>query len=80
VPVCETDSPVTSARIVAQGVGVSCTPDFTAKEAEQSGQVKRVRVCTPPPTAILGLVYRTTAQAHPRIQSLRDAIGKIRVK
>ena len=77
LPVCETESPVTSARIVAQGVGVSCTPDTTAREAEQSGGVKRVRMQSPPPCAILGLVYRSAAQAHPRIQLLRDALKEI---
>ncbi len=80
VPVCETESPVTSARIVAQGVGVSCTPDATATEAEQSGHVKRLKMQSAPPSAILGLVYRSAAQTHPRIQLLRAALEKASAK
>ena len=77
LPFCETESPVTSARIVAEGVGVSCTPDSTAIEAERSGRVKRLRMQTAPPSATLGLVYRSAAQSHPRIQLLRAALAGI---
>lgn len=74
-PLCETESPVTSARLVAQGVGVSCVPLSTARQAELMGGLKRVRMRVPPPSAILGLVYRAAAQAHPRIALLREALA-----
>ena len=73
-PVCETDSPVTSARVVAEGVGLSTTPISTAREAERAGRIRRIRMVSPPPRATLGLVYRTTAADHPRIAMLRQAL------
>ena len=73
-PVCETDSPVTSARMVAEGVGLSTTPISTAREAERSGRIRQVRMKSSPPSATLGLVYRTAAADHPRIAMLRQAL------
>jgi LysR family transcriptional regulator of abg operon len=76
-PVCETDSPRTSAQIVAQGVGLSSVPGITAQEAVSSGAARLVRVQTPQPRATLGLVYRTAAARHPRIKLLREAVSQI---
>lgn len=76
-PVCETDSPRTSAQIVAQGVGLSSVPGITAKEAVNSGAARLVRVQTPQPRATLGLVYRTAAARHPRIKLLREAVSQV---
>lgn len=73
-PVYETNSPVTSACLVAAGVGLSCVPGSTMRDAERMGGVKRVRVSPPPPAAALGLVYRLPAASHPRIRLLREAL------
>ncbi|GAA4322303.1 LysR family transcriptional regulator [Pigmentiphaga soli] len=73
-PVCETDSPVTNARLVAAGSGLSIVPGSTMLEAEREGMVRRVRVLPPPPAAVLGVVYRAASASHPRIALLREAI------
>lgn len=72
-PLCESDSPVTNARMVAEGVGVSSVPMSTAREAESAGRVRRVRLQAPQPRAMLGLIYRAAAANHPRIALLRNA-------
>ena len=74
---CETDSPVTNARLVAEGVGVSSVPVSTAREAERGGRVRRVRLQAPQPSAMLGMVYRVVAAGHPRIALLRDAVRHV---
>ena len=74
VPLCETDGPITAARMVAAGVGLSSVPETTAKEALKSKDVSLVKLETPQPTATLGLVYRITAADHPRISLLRQAL------
>jgi LysR family transcriptional regulator of abg operon len=74
---CETDSPVTNARLVAEGVGVSSVPVSTAREAERGGRVRRVRLQVPQPSAMLGMVYRVVAAGHPRIALLRDAVRHV---
>lgn len=76
-PICETNSPVTSACLVAAGVGLSCVPGSTMEEAERAGGVQRIKVMPRPPAAALGLVYRVAAASHPRIRWLRDAIEDI---
>lgn len=76
-PICENDSPVTCARMVAEGVGLSLTPMSTAREVERGGRIRRVRMKTPPPSATLGLVYRTAAEDHPRIRLLRNALAQV---
>ena len=68
---------MTSARIVAEGVGVSSVPVATAREAERGGRVRRVRLQAPQPSAMLGLVYRVAAVSHPRITLLRDAVRQV---
>jgi len=74
VPVCETDGPVTAARLVAAGVGLSSVPESTAQEALDNKTVSLVRLQPPQPSATLGLVYRITASDHPRIALLRQAL------
>ena len=74
---CETVSPVTNARLVAEGVGVSSVPVSTAREAERGGRVRRVRLQAPQPSAMLGMVYRVVAAGHPRIALLRDAVRHV---
>jgi LysR family transcriptional regulator of abg operon len=73
-PVCETDGPVTAARMVAAGVGLSSVPESTAIEALRGKLVSLVRLESPPPSAILGLVYRSPSAPHPRIAALRRAL------
>ncbi len=73
-PLCETDGPLTAARLVAAGVGLSSVPESTAQEALRSGVVSLIRLQTPQPSATLGLVYRTAAADHPRIFLLRQAL------
>jgi LysR family transcriptional regulator of abg operon len=73
-PVCETNSPVTSASLVAASVGLSCVPGRAMREAERTSDVKRIRVIPPPPIAALGLVYRAATAEHPRIRALQQAI------
>lgn len=77
VPVCETSSPVTNAHMVAEGVGVSNVPLVTARDAEKSGGVRQVRLASPQPNAMLGLVYRRATASHPRLIALRDAIEQV---
>jgi DNA-binding transcriptional LysR family regulator len=60
--------------MVAEGVGLSTTPISTAREAERSGRIRQVRMKSSPPSATLGLVYRTAAADHPRIAMLRQAL------
>lgn len=69
-PVCETDGPVTAARLVAAGIGLSCVPEVTAREVP----VQRVRLRTAQPRATLGLVYPASASAHPHITALRSTL------
>jgi LysR family transcriptional regulator of abg operon len=73
-PLCETDGPLTAARLVAAGVGLSSVPESTAQEALRSGVVSLINLQTPQPSATLGLVYRTAAVDHPRIVLLRQAL------
>lgn len=74
-PLCETDGPVTAARLVAHGVGLSCVPESTARELLAEHRVERVRLDTPRPEATLGLVYRTALAGHPRLAALREALS-----
>lgn len=74
VPRCETDGPVTAARLVAAGVGLSSVPESMAKDALRSKAIGLVKVQTALPSATLGLVYRTAAAGHPRVALLRQAL------
>lgn len=74
VPVCETGSPVTSAHLVAAGIGLSGVPGTTMREAERRGGIRPLRLRPAPPGAVLGLVYRSAAADHPRIHRLRAAV------
>lgn len=81
IPLCETTSPVTNAHMVAEGMGVSNVPLVTAREAERNGSVRQVRLESPQPSAMLGLVYRSATASHPRLVALRNAIqqaGRLR--
>jgi DNA-binding transcriptional LysR family regulator len=73
-PLCETASPVTNTYMVAEGIGVSNVPLATAREAEKKGGVRRIKLESPQPSAMLGLAYRTITANHPRIAALRSAI------
>ena len=73
-PICETDGPLTATRMVAAGVGLSSVPESTATEAVQSKLVSLIRLESPPPSATLGLVYRSASRLHPRIAELRQAL------
>lgn len=79
-PLCETNSPVTNANLVAAGVGLSCVPGSTMREAERTSAVRRIHVVPPPPVVALGLVYRAAAASHPRISLLQDAIEHVKRK
>ncbi len=74
MPICETEGPVTAAKLVASGVGISSVPESTAREHLKSKTVSLLHLQTPHPTATLGLVYRMTDAMHPRIASLRSAL------
>lgn len=73
-PLCETDGPITAARMVAAGVGLSSVPETTANEACRNGDVSLVTLEAPQPSAMLGLVYRIAAASHPRVALLRQAL------
>lgn len=73
-PICETDGPVTAARLVANGVGISSVPESTAREHLENKSIVMLRVQTPHPAATLGLVYRKTNASHPRIDLLRKEL------
>jgi len=74
-PLCETDGPVTAARMVASGVGLGSVPESTAREHLRSNAVSLIKMQTPQPNATLGLVYRAAAADHPRIAALRKALN-----
>jgi LysR family transcriptional regulator of abg operon len=74
-PLCETDGPVTAARLVAAGVGLSSVPESTARDGLRTKAVGLVKLQVPQPSATLGLVYRTASAEHPRITLLRHALG-----
>lgn len=73
-PLCETDGPVTAARLVAAGVGLSSVPESTARDALKNKTVSLVKLTAPQPSATLGLVYRLASSEHPRISLLRQAL------
>jgi LysR family transcriptional regulator of abg operon len=77
VPLCEIEGPVTAARLVGAGVGISSVPESTAQEALRSKAVSLVKLQSPQPTATLGLVYRIAAADHPRIALLRRAVKDV---
>ena len=74
-PLCETDGPVTAARLVAAGVGLSSVPESAAREGLRAKTVGQLKLKVPQPSATLGLVYRTASSEHPRITLLRHALG-----
>jgi LysR family transcriptional regulator, regulator of abg operon len=76
-PLCEVDGPMTAARLVAAGIGLSSVPESTAREALRSKTVSLVKLQTPQPAAMLGLVYRIAAADHPRIALLRQAVSDV---
>ena len=75
MPLCETDGPVTAAKMVACGVGLSSVPESTARDPIRAKAVSVVKLQMPPPSATLGLVYRTASADHPRIALLRQALN-----
>ena len=75
MPVCETDGPVTAAKMVACGVGLSSVPESTARDPVRAKAVSVVKLQMPQPSATLGLVYRTASADHPRIALLRQALN-----
>lgn len=76
-PLCETASPVTNTYMVAEGIGISNVPLATAREAERKGGVRRIKLESPQPNAMLGLVYRNVSAHHPRIAALRNAVQQV---
>jgi DNA-binding transcriptional LysR family regulator len=74
-PRCETDGPVTAARMVAAGVGLSSVPESTAQDLLKTKAVRLIKVQVPQASATLGLVYRTASVDHPRIVLLRRALN-----
>jgi len=75
VPICETDGPLTAARMVAAGVGLSSVPESTAREPSRAKEVSLVKLESPQPSATLGLVYRKASADHPRVALLRQALA-----
>lgn len=75
-PVVESTSPVTNVKLVAAGLGLSAVPASSMREAERSGEVKRIRVHPPIAPTAVGLIYRASAASHPRVALLREALGK----
>jgi DNA-binding transcriptional LysR family regulator len=74
-PLCEIDSPVTAARMVAAGVGLGSVPESTAREAAAVHPVVVLKMRAPQPRATLGLVFRRSAEDHPHVRALRLALG-----
>ncbi|GAA4328350.1 LysR family transcriptional regulator [Pigmentiphaga soli] len=74
VPVVESDSPVTNVRLAAEGLGLTVVTGRTMREAERAGGIRRVRATPPMTPTALGMVYLPSAEAHPRIASLRAAL------
>jgi DNA-binding transcriptional LysR family regulator len=75
-PVVESTSPVTNVKLVAAGLGLSAVPASSMREAERSGEVKRIRVHPPIAPTAVGLIYRDSAASHPRVALLREALSK----
>lgn len=75
-PIVESTSPVTNVKLVAAGLGLSAVPASSMREAEHSGEVKRIRVHPPIAPTAVGLIYRNSAASHPRLALLREALRK----
>jgi len=69
-PVCETDGPITASRFVAAGIGLSCVPEITAREA----QVEVLNLHPAQLSVTVGLVHLAAAVGQPHILALRKAL------
>lgn len=75
-PSVESTSPVTNVKLVAAGLGLSAVPTSSMREAERSGEVKRIQVHPPIAPTAVGLIYRDSLASHPRLALLREALRK----
>ncbi len=76
-PRVESDSPVTSIRMVARGLGLALVPGAIMREAERAGAIRRLRVKPPVQGSSVGLVCRAAMLEHPRIANLREALAVV---
>ena len=74
-PIVESASPLTNAKLVAAGVGLSAVPETAAADARLAGRIVQVKVTPRLPAAPVALVYRPETAGHPRISALRDALA-----
>ena len=74
MPVCETDGPVTAAKLVASGVGLGVVPESTAHDYLRGNSVCLIKLQVPLPSATLGIVYRAASAELPKIVSLRKTL------
>jgi DNA-binding transcriptional LysR family regulator len=73
-PIVESASPLTNAKLVAAGVGLSAVPETAAADAGLAGRIVQVKVTPRLPAAPVALVYRPETAGHPRISALREAL------
>ena len=77
VPKISSSSPLTNISLAATGLGLTVVPSSTIAESAHGGAVGIVRVRPSIPAAAVSLIYRTSAELHARITSLREAIVKL---
>lgn len=72
-PIVISNSPVTNAGLVAQGIGVAGVPASTVREMERVGKVRRLKVEPSIEPVAVAMVYRSGAVAQARVAKLREA-------
>jgi LysR family transcriptional regulator of abg operon len=68
-------SPMTNVSLAAGGLGLTVVPSSTIAESAHGGAVRAVRMRPSIPAVSVSLMYRTSAELHARITSLREAIS-----
>lgn len=72
-PVVVSNSPITNAGLVAQGLGLASVPASTIGEMERAGKVRRLNIHPSIEPVAVAMVYRNGATEQARVAKLRDA-------
>jgi len=74
-PLIESTNPLTSAQLVAAGLGLAVVPAPAAAAMLSARRIRRVDVRPSIPSAPVVLVSRAESYSHPRVALLRAAVG-----
>jgi LysR family transcriptional regulator of abg operon len=77
VPKITSSSPLTNISLAATGLGLTVVPSSTVAESAHGRAVGKVRVRPSIPASSVSMMYRTSAELHARITSLREAIASL---